>query len=143
VVLQSYDYYSDPYYGYSNYDDSYYGYNNYDDSYYYEEEQTEIERVVEKAVEKVTDAVISYGFDVEVVQSWFENKGASWEELTRAHDEEKAAAFKADVAEANEYLKVILDNMVADIYARQEVASADLEANLDEYAEMFKTEATA
>lgn len=41
-------------------------------------------------VDQLGEAVISYGYNPEVVDAWFQETGASWEELERKQRHEKA-----------------------------------------------------
>lgn len=115
---------------YNYYDDYNYDYYN-DDDYYYEDEPSQFEEAMQKVGEVVGEAVVSYGFDVELVESWFQNKTASWEELERQQMETKATQAKADVAEASEYIKAILDNAQADISQRVAEGQDAFESELD------------
>jgi len=53
--------------------------------------------------DEIKEKIISYGYDPEVVSAWLENKGATWDELSRAQVEAKAEIAKVHIAEANEY----------------------------------------
>lgn len=41
-------------------------------------------------VDQLGEVVISYGYNPEVVDAWFQETGASWEELERKQRHEKA-----------------------------------------------------
>lgn len=109
------------------YDDYYY------DDYYYEED-SKFEQAMEAVGEKIGEAAISYGFDPELVESWFEEKGTAWEDLAEAQNQAKADMAKADIAEAAEYMKGIVDNAVADIRSRVEENQEAFESMVDQRA---------
>ena len=73
----------------------------------------------EQIKEALENSIVSYGYDPEVVQAWLQDKETTWQELEQASAEIQAAQAKADVAEAADYVKDILDNMIIDLRARQ------------------------
>ena len=61
------------------------------------------------------DDIISYGFDPDVVNAWFQDKTQSWEDVQKIQDMDNAAQSQKDIREAADYLKGIADSWVADL----------------------------
>ena len=59
-------------------DATYEGPSTIDDDFYPEEDSSS---VVEEIAGKIEDALISYGYDEQVVNEWFETSGANWKAL--------------------------------------------------------------
>lgn len=49
--------------------------------------EDDFEDKLEKVMDNIGDAVISYGYDPEVVQAWLADKETTWESLKEASDE--------------------------------------------------------
>jgi len=94
----------------------------------------------EEILDKLEQAAITYGYDPEVVQAWLSDKTASWTDIQRAQDADRVAQAQADVAEAADYIKAILDNAVDDFKAMGEAKqdALDVEAALDEKVNELK-----
>ena len=58
---------------------------------------------------------MSYGFDPDVVNRWFEDKQRSFEDLQQQQDMESAKEAQAAVREAADYMKGIADKWIADM----------------------------
>ena len=67
------------------------------------EDSDEYDEYEPTPADKIKEKIISYGYDPEVVSAWLENKGATWDELSRAQAEAKAEIAKVHIAEANTY----------------------------------------
>ena len=93
----------------------------------------------EVVMDKIESAAVSYGYDSEVVQAWLQDKGTSWKELQQSHDVESIAQKKADVAEAADYIKGILDNMVNEMRTNQVEDQANFETALDDKVSDLKS----
>ena len=83
-----------------------------DDIYY------DNQAIAEELRESISDALISYGYDPQVAREWLREKDASWKQIQEAADNSKVAEAKADVADAADHIKTMLDDMVSDIRAR-------------------------
>lgn len=64
------------------------------------EEMLEEESRGERIINRIHDKVISYGFDPEVVEAWFESTGESMSQLKQEHQIAEAQQIQASVAEA-------------------------------------------
>ena len=82
---------------------------------YVQAEPTPAEQAYEEFVSKLGEAVISYGYNPEVVDAWFQETGSSWEELERKQKQEKAAKAQQDINQAKDYAMNILDNAWTDL----------------------------
>ena len=100
----------------------------------------QIEDAMEEASRQIRDAFVSYGWDSAAVESWMEETGATWEELMRRQDKEQNEQFQSDLKEASDYLKPILDNMVADLREKQVEQQAQFEQMVDEKSSELKTQ---
>ena len=107
---------------------------------YYEEPVYE-PSPAEQAAQQIRDAFASWGWDSDVAGSWLEETGASWEELMRRQDQEQTEQFQSDLQEASDYLKPILDNMVADLREKQAEQQAQFEQQAEEAVSELKTKA--
>ena len=56
-----------------------------------EGEPCPVEQAMEEFANKLSEAVVSYGYDPEVVNQWFETAGQNWEDLGREQDKANAA----------------------------------------------------
>ena len=95
---------------------------------------------MEEFATKLNDALVSYGYDPEVVNTWFETAGQNWEDLAREQDKANAALAQQQVREASDYAKGILDNAVADLRAQHEVNQQQMESELDAKVAEFKAQ---
>lgn len=86
---------------------------------------------------------IEYGYDPEVVQAWLEDNEASWEELQQRQDLENAQKAQRDIAEAADYVKGILDNMMADLQAARDAEVARYEADTQHFIDELKAHVDA
>ena len=85
-----------------------------------EDEGKRIESAIETASENLGKAVISWGFDPVIVNSWLSDTASDWENLNNQQKIEEAQLAKSKVQEAADYAKSILDNMMADFVATSE-----------------------
>ena len=74
---------------------------------------------IEEDVEEMVDEIISYGFDPDVVNTWFKDKAYPWEDAQRKTDIQNAKQSQRDIREAADYLKNISDNWLSDISRQQ------------------------
>ena len=70
-------------------------------------------------------------------------KGEEWEALDQKQTEEAHAKAQADIQAAADYMKPILDNMVADMKAQHDAAQAQMEAEFDAQLTEMKAQAEA
>jgi len=78
-------------------------------------------------VDQLGDAVISYGYNPEVVDAWFQETGASWEELERKQRHEMAMQTQQNISQARDYVLNILDNAWIDVQAKHAENQAAIE----------------
>ena len=105
------------------------------------EDSNEYDEYEPTPADKIKEKIISYGYDPEVVSAWLENKGATWDELSRAQAEAKAEIAKVHIAEANTYFQTVIDNMIADLKAKNESIQAEYTAEIDARASELKAQA--
>ena len=133
VMLQSY--YNNCYY-------DYYGYYTCDSSYdYYDyEEETPVADAIKDFGHKISDAMISYGFEPEVVNQWFADTTQSMKDLKVTYEQEQARLIQDAVAESSDYMKGILDTAVADIRARVEERKSEVFDEVDSNVAEWKAQ---
>jgi len=102
--------------------------------------ESESSKAWKEFVGKLGDAVISYGYNPETVDAWFQETGASWEELDRRQTEEAAAKAQADIRVATDYVKNILDNASTDLKAKHAENQAAMEEAVLAKMEELKAE---
>jgi|Transcript_27371 hypothetical protein len=102
---------------------------------------------MEEFAGKVQDALITYGYDPEVVNTWFQTAGQNWEDLKREQQVAETKLAQQQIHEASDYVKAIVDNAMADLRPKAEQAKvdylADLDAKVAEYKDMVDRETEA
>ena len=86
---------------------------------------------------------MSYGFDPEVVNAWFQDKSQSWEELQKKHDMDTAKLAQQHTREAADYLKDIADKWVADSPRLHEEWMAEKSEQFPRLIETYKDQINA
>ena len=94
-------------------------------------------------LQKMEENLISYGFDPEVVNAWFEDKSRSFEELQQEQDMATAEMAQKNVREAADYLKGVADNWVADMPRKHEEEMAMFDEKLQGFINEFKLKVDA
>merc|ERR1712060_1016907 len=85
-----------------------------------EEEPSQMEIMAQEIQAKL----VEYGFDQEVAHEWIMEKGEEWEALDQQQTEEAHAKAQADIQAAADYMKPIMDSMIADMKAQHDAAHA-------------------
>ena len=117
------------------------------DGYYEEGEWEEPSHPVADAFEQAwnedmqqaSENLMSYGFDPEVVNRWFEDKSRSFEDLQQQQDMETAKEAQAAVREAADYMKGVADAWIADMPRQHDEWMAEHGAKLEEVVGNMKT----
>ena len=102
-----------------------------------------IETGVEAAGEALVEGAISWGFDPVIVNNWLNDTGASWEQLKKEQQIAEAQLAMANVQEASDYAKGILDNMMADLVAMNEAHQAAIQEAAQAKVDELKLEIEA
>ena len=95
---------------------------------------------LEVAMSEIEGKAIEFGYDPAVVKAWLESKSASWEELSKAQDQENVEKAQVDIQQAADYVKGIFDNFAIDLRSRQVEGQAEFEQNVDSYVTELKTQ---
>ena len=90
-------------------------------------------------MEQAAENLMSYGFDPEVVNRWFEDKSRSFEDLQQQQDMESAKEAQAAVREAADYMKGIADKWIADMPRQHDEWMAEQGAMLQGVVDNMKT----
>lgn len=90
------------------------------------------------AKDKIREGLVEFGYDPEIAKVWFENQGASWEDLMFSKDEETVAQAKADIAETADQVKGIFDGMISGIRGRRDRKSILLADAVNTRMDAFK-----
>lgn len=106
------------------YDDSYYS--SYDDSYYNDYSYDQGPTFFEKTAEKIAEVATANGYDQSEVDSWFSTKESAWKELSERQDRESVEMMQGDVKEASSYIKGVIDNMIAEVRAKEAELNEEL-----------------
>merc|ERR1712176_674567 len=80
---------------------------------------------MEQMLNDVRDKIISYGYEPEVVEGWMMEAGEEWQALDQKQTEEAMSLHQGQVQEAADYVKPILDAMIADMKAEHAAAQAE------------------
>merc|ERR1712048_803628 len=98
---------------------------------------------MEQMLNDVRDKIISYGYEPEVVEGWMMETGEEWQALDQKQTEEAMSLHQGQVQEAADYMKPILDAMIADMKAEHAAAQAEFEAQMDAHIAEMRAEANA
>ena len=109
-------------------DAAYEGPSTIDDDFYPAEEGSS---VVDEIAGKVEEALVSYGYDEQVVNEWFETVGANWEALDAEQQQVRAQLAQQQTQQAADYVRNILENAFADLKAREQEAAAQMQQEID------------
>ena len=109
-------------------DATYEGPSTIDDDFYPAED---VSSVVEEIAGKVEEALVSYGYDEQVVNEWLETAGANWEALDAEQEQVRAQLAQQQTQQAADYVRNIVDNAVADLKAREQEAAAQMQQEID------------
>ena len=107
----------------------YYGYEQCEPDYQYEE--TPVADAFNAAGEKIAEAAISYGFEPEVVNQWFKTQGQDMEAIQKEYQQAEFELIQGAVKDASDYMKVVLDNAVADVKVRVEERQSQVFDDVD------------
>ena len=109
-------------------DATYEGPSTIDDDFYPAED---VSSVVEEIAGKVEEALVSYGYDEQVVNEWLETAGANWEALDAEQEQVRAQLAQQQTQQAADYVRNILENAFADLKAREQEAAAQMQQEID------------
>ena len=86
---------------------------------------------------------MSYGFNPEVVNAWFQDKSQSFEDLQREQDMETAKLAQKHTREAADYLKGIADKWIADMPRQHDEWMAEMSEKFPRLIETYKDQLDA
>ena len=90
-------------------------------------------------MEQAAENLMSYGFDPDVVNRWFEDKSRSFEDLQQQQDMETAKEAQAAVREAADYMKGVADNWIADMPRQHDDWMAEMGSEFQGIVDQMKT----
>ena len=79
---------------------------------------------MEMMMAEIQAKLVEYGFDQAEAEQWVMEKGEEWEALDQKQTEEVHAKAQADIQTAADYMKPIMDAMLADMKAQHDAAHA-------------------
>lgn len=114
----------------------------YHNDYDYTEEETYEEPRINFG-EMIRETLLENGFDQAVVEQWLSDSSVALDQLNREHQQAELQLAQAQIAEANDYVKSFLDNLVANLRQKQAVNQAEFEAALDAKLDEMKAQMDA